>query len=202
MAKRNRNETKQTETKPRNRSRKGNTPREVETVTAADVATVDASDLTTQTETAVQAINQPETAGDETMPEMITLTKRFDKKNGGATYGANGLRGLIKIPKAMLPASGAPAEIQIPASLLATPDAAAAEKAAKKAANREKTNLSTAARAEKLQARIAKQEAQARKNAEKLQKLQARLAKGEVTAQQVTEAMVDGTEVPTETVAQ
>jgi hypothetical protein len=154
-----------------------NKNRETETVTAADIATVDASELTGETvatgETAEVLGEQlpPVISGESAAPLAtriaegpITLTKKNTHRNGYHVYGVDGMRGSVFVSKSMIVGDTPPESISIEGTNFVYIDPEVAAKKREERLKREERKANLAQRREekksKLEARAAKLQAQ------------------------------------------
>jgi hypothetical protein len=183
--------------KGRNRNRG-----EVETVTAADVGTVDASELTNTTVTtsdAAEALGEqePPVIPGETAAQPaarvaegpVTLFKKNTHRNGYHVYGIDGMRGSVFISKSMIVGDAPPESISIEGANLIYIDP---EVTAKKKEQREKREARKATLATRRAEKKSKTEARLAKLNAQLEKLKAQEAKDAAKAAAKTGTPVEG----------
>lgn len=154
----------------------GKTERTTETITSADVATVDASELTGETAPESMAATPEQLYAEtpKTATGPVTLTQKNVHRNGYVVYGVDGMRGSVFLSKSLF--VGEPAQYitlsDIP-NLVYIDEALATKKREQRAkreerkknaeANREARKAKIEARAAKLQAQLDKLKAQEEK---------------------------------------
>jgi hypothetical protein len=168
------------------RNKRGN--REVETITTADVATVDASELTGETvpttSGALETLDEqapPVISGETPAPVAVrvaegpvTLFRKNTHRNGYHVYGIDGMRGSIFLSKSMIVGDNPPESISIEAANLVYIDP---EVTAKKKEQREKREARKATLATRRAEKKSKTEARLAKLNAQLEKLKAAEAK-------------------------
>lgn len=179
-------------------ARKTSNRREKETITSANVAEMNVSDLAPTTERAAESAGGANGGENVTPNAGILVLKGTNKSGKTAAYTIPGQVGSVRVAKSAITNETFPqsfADIAFKAA-----DPARAEKQAQKAARKQNRAQSATERAAKLELRIAKAQQAAEKNRLKLEKLR---AKAPVTAQEQTEAAVEQAEASgTQEVAQ
>jgi len=175
----------------RNRGKGGN-GRTKETITAAEVGTVNAADIVgseSATEQSASGETAPATGG--SVQENLKL-KSVNKSGKTGTYVVPGNVGGVRVAKSAITNESFPATFaEISFKQM---DEARAAKLAQKAERKAKSTETAQSRAAKLEARIQKAKDAAAKNEAKLAKVRARLAPK--SAQEQTEAAAGGDSVP------
>jgi hypothetical protein len=164
----------------KNMAKGKNRNRESETVTAADIATVEASELTgetTATGDAAEVLGEQLPAvvpGESAAPPAtrvaegpVTLFKKNTHRNGYHVYGIDGMRGSVFVSKSMIVGDNPPASISISGDnfVYIDPEVTAKKREQREKREERKANLA-ARRAEKktkAEARLAKIQAQLEK---------------------------------------